>query len=55
MNTNEKYQIFISYRRDGGEDLATLLRDRFTALGYKVFLMWKVLEQVILIFNYFVS
>lgn len=33
----EKYQIFISYRRDGGDALAGRLADRFTALGYKVF------------------
>ncbi len=31
------YQIFISYRRDGGEHLAGRIADRFTALGYKVF------------------
>lgn len=33
----EKYQIFISYRRDGGDALAGRLADRFNALGYKVF------------------
>ena len=32
------YQIFISYRRDGGEALAQLLYDRLTKLGYCVFL-----------------
>lgn len=32
-----KYQIFISYRRDGGDALAGRLADRFNALGYKVF------------------
>lgn len=32
-----QYQIFISYRRDGGDALAGRLADRFTALGYKVF------------------
>ncbi len=31
------YQIFISYRRDGGDALAGRLADRFNALGYKVF------------------
>lgn len=31
------YQIFISYRRDGGDYLAGRLADRFNALGYKVF------------------
>ena len=33
-----KYQIFISYRRDGGESLAMLLRDRLREKGYQVFL-----------------
>lgn len=33
----ERYQIFISYRRDGGDALAGRLADRFNALGYKVF------------------
>lgn len=31
------YQIFISYRRDGGESLAALLHDRLTRMGYRVF------------------
>ncbi len=33
----KKYQIFISYRRDGGEGLAGRLTDRFTSMGYQVF------------------
>ncbi len=33
----KKYQIFISYRRDGGDALAGRLADRFSASGYKVF------------------
>ena len=33
----KKYDIFISYRRDGGDALAGRLADRFTYLGYKVF------------------
>ena len=33
----DKYQIFISYRRDGGDALAGRLADRFNALGYTVF------------------
>lgn len=32
-----KYQIFISYRREGGESLAALLHERFTRMGYRVF------------------
>lgn len=31
------YQIFISYRREGGSDLAGRIADRFTSLGYSVF------------------
>lgn len=32
-----KYDIFISYRRDGGEYTAKILRDRLGELGYHVF------------------
>lgn len=32
-----KYDIFISYRRDGGESTAKILRDKLTELGYTVF------------------
>ena len=31
------YQIFISYRREGGEALAYLINERLSAAGYKVF------------------
>lgn len=33
-----KYDVFISYRRDGGDTLAQLLYDRLTSRGYSVFL-----------------
>lgn len=33
-----KYDIFISYRRNGGDTLAQLLYDRLTHRGYRVFL-----------------
>lgn len=33
----QSYDIFISYRRDGGETLACLLTDRLRQLGYTVF------------------
>lgn len=33
-----KYDIFISYRRDGGDTLAQLIYDRLTSRGYRVFL-----------------
>ncbi len=32
-----RYQIFISYRRENGEYLAALLKDRLTEIGYQVF------------------
>lgn len=32
-----RYQVFISYRRDGGEDLAGRISDKLTGLGYQVF------------------
>ncbi|MFQ9514725.1 MAG: toll/interleukin-1 receptor domain-containing protein [Eubacterium sp.] len=32
-----QYQIFISYRRDGGEFLGRMIYDRLIELGYKVF------------------
>lgn len=32
------YDIFISYRREGGDTLAQLIYDRLTARGYRVFL-----------------
>lgn len=35
--TMENYQIFISYRRDGGEALAGRIADRLGLLGYSVF------------------
>ena len=33
----EKHDVFISYRRDGGEFTAKMLRDRLTEQGYRVF------------------
>ena len=33
----KKYDIFISYRRDGGAETAKHLRDILTAKGYSVF------------------
>jgi len=34
----QTYDIFLSYRRDGGEAMAILIRDRLVAKGYNVFL-----------------
>ena len=36
MNKNNKYDIFISYRREGGYDTAQLLYDRLTQMRYRV-------------------
>lgn len=33
----ERYQIFISYRRDGGEFFGKILSDKLIAKGYSVF------------------
>ncbi|MCH5252219.1 MAG: TIR domain-containing protein [Lachnospiraceae bacterium] len=33
----QKYDIFISYRRDGGESTAKMIHDKLVQLGYKVF------------------
>ena len=37
MDYNLDYQIFVSYRREGGESLAALLYERLTRMGYRVF------------------
>ena len=37
MKYNSKYDIFISYRRDGGEYTARILCDRLQDMGYRVF------------------
>lgn len=37
MNNNKQYDIFISYRRDNGEDKARTLTQHLSALGYRVF------------------
>ncbi|MCI9083948.1 MAG: toll/interleukin-1 receptor domain-containing protein [Lachnospiraceae bacterium] len=34
---NEKYDIFISYRRNGGDSTAKILHDKLQTLGYHVF------------------
>ncbi len=34
----DNYDIFLSYRRDGGEATAKILRDKLTEAGYRVFL-----------------
>ena len=38
MKSTAEYDVFISYRREGGETMALLLRDRLVAEGYRVFL-----------------
>lgn len=37
MKQEKKYDIFISYRRSGGQETARILRDTLTERGYKVF------------------
>lgn len=37
MRKQVKYDVFISYRRDGGESTAKILRDKLSELGYQVF------------------
>ena len=37
MDYNIKYDVFISYRRDGGEYTARVIYDKLTELGYSVF------------------
>lgn len=37
MKTEKKYDVFISYRRDGGQVTARILRDSLTERGYDVF------------------
>ena len=34
---NKNFQVFISYRRDGGETLGRMLYDRLNDMGYSVF------------------
>ena len=36
MKNRNKYDIFISYRREGGYDTAQLLYDRLTQMRYRV-------------------
>jgi hypothetical protein len=38
MNYSQSYDVFLSYRREGGEAMAILLRDRLAEKGYRVFL-----------------
>jgi hypothetical protein len=38
IDYSDSYDVFLSYRRDGGETMAILLRDRLAAKGYRVFL-----------------
>lgn len=45
MAANDHYQIFISYRRDGGEHLSRLIRDRLMQSGYRVFLDVETLRE----------
>jgi len=46
----EKYQVYISYRRDGGQYLARSIRDGLTERGFRVFLMKNLFVQATSIF-----
>ena len=37
MSTSKQYDIFISYRRDNGEDKARILNQHLSSVGYRVF------------------
>lgn len=43
----KKYDIFISYRRNGGEFTAKTLRDKLEDLGYRVFFDVESLRSVV--------
>ncbi|MCL2523777.1 MAG: TIR domain-containing protein [Betaproteobacteria bacterium] len=38
VNYSRAYDVFVSYRRDGGETMAILIRDRLASKGFNVFL-----------------
>ena len=40
-----KYDIFISYRREGGFEIAKLIQERLKADGYRVFLDYEGLRS----------
>ena len=40
-----KYDIFISYRRGGGKDIARMLKESLTSKGYNVFLDFDELKD----------
>ena len=41
------YDIFISYRRDGGDHTAKIIRDALTERGYKTFSTWNPFDPAI--------
>jgi hypothetical protein len=42
--SNKKYDIFISYRRDGGFETASLIAEKLRNAGYSVFIDWESLR-----------
>lgn len=45
MSSPTRYQVFISYRRDGAENLSRLIEERLERIGYKVFLDVESLKE----------
>lgn len=45
MASSNRYQVFISYRRDGGENMSRLIEERLEKIGYKVFLDVDALKE----------
>lgn len=45
MASTNRYQVFISYRRDGAENLSRLIEERLEQIGYKVFLDVEALKE----------
>ena len=45
MKMSNQYQIFISYRRDGAENLSRLIEERLERMGYTVFLDVESLKE----------
>lgn len=49
----EKYEVFVSYRRDGGEALACLISERLNQREYSVFYDVESLDLESLMRKYF--
>lgn len=52
-NDMEKYEVFVSYRRDGGEALVCLISERLNQREYSVFYDVESLDPESLMRKYF--